>query len=184
MRCLESAGASGAAAAAFLACTAVAALGVPAKGSDRAALARLVTSSPAISNAGQTRRHLCFAGGRIDGAPPTQPGAAPQPPETIDPASCPSTMLRAAAICLRGTAIRITTPGPAQRVDGDIAGGGQRRAFTAIAVGSAGTTWQARLRVQGIVTRRRQPGELSIGVEYAGAHAAWTAPLRLHKRSC
>jgi hypothetical protein len=165
-------------------CGALAAVGATRPPKGRATLEELVATSPAIWNAGLTRQNLCFGGGRIDGTNPTRMGVPPQPTEIIDPAVCPRARRRAAAICLRGTEVRIKTPGAARRVSGFVEGAGHSHAFTAVAAGRARTAWKARLDVQGIVTSRRDAGELSITIDYRRAHSAWSAPLRVHEVSC
>jgi hypothetical protein len=152
--------------------------------SDRRSAAMLVSRSPAVSNGGRIVRSLCFGGSFVDGAPPAQPGGYPEPPQIGDPGVCGAARRKAAAICLHGSRMLIQTPGVAQQVTGSVAGRGGRQSFTAMPVGSSGTTWQALVTVQRVVTSRRHPGELAIGIDYDGGHSSWTAPLRVHERSC
>lgn len=150
--------------------------------SDQATLSRLVGISPAVSSHGQTRRHLCFVGGRVEGTP-AQGGMPPQPAEIADPIPCSSQRPRAASLCVRGETIRIKTPGPARDVSGDIAARDRTIPFTAVAAGTGATGWLAPVRFNHVATRRH-PLLLSIRIDYDGAHAGWTMPIRVRGMSC
>jgi hypothetical protein len=151
---------------------------------DQATLGGLVLKSPSVTNAARTRTALCFESGSVDGGPPAQPGGPPQPPTHFDPGSCSAAQQRAALLCLHGRRITIKTPGPAAAVAGDISAIGRQNRFTATAIDNSRATWNATLALGGISTSRKRAASLEIGINYGGGRSAWTAPLRIHGRSC
>jgi hypothetical protein len=169
----------GAATAALLAGAAFAAYAT-----DQATLGGLVLKSPSVNNAAHTRTAFCFVSGSVDGGPPTQPGGPPQPPVHVDPASCSAKQQRAALLCLHGRRITIKTPGPAAAVAGSISAMGHQNGFTATAIDNSRATWNATLALGGISTSRKRAASLEIEIDYGGGRSAWTAPLRIHGRSC
>jgi hypothetical protein len=151
---------------------------------DQATLGGLVLKSPSVTNAAHTRTALCFVSGSVDGGPPTQPGGPPQPPVHIDLGSCPAKQQRAALLCLHGRRITIKVPGTAAAVAGSVSAMGRQNRFTATAIDNSRAIWNATLTLRGISTSRNRAASLAIGIDYGGGRSAWTAPLRIHGRSC